>query len=222
MIGVRVMALMVLLIACASRLAAQVSVRGGAVAGRAEHCVAAGALVTSSGTLLGGTVAVAVGQRFEIQGEAIGGDLLTPSSPGLDDHKIAEADLIAGVKVRPWLALQTGFSARNFSNALARQHWTTWRIGAEARIPLGFDEVTSMVRGYWMPVVSISGLSRADVAIAAAVGMEWRRHRFGVTALYTFERYDFAAETGGQRLEDLSMLRLGLSVAWQLRPRKLH
>src|SRR5204862_6080359 len=69
-IGRKVMGVMVLVISCASRLSAQVSVRGGAVVGRAAHRVVAGALVTSSGTLLGGTVAVAVGQRFEIQGEA--------------------------------------------------------------------------------------------------------------------------------------------------------
>jgi hypothetical protein len=194
----------------------QVSIQGGVQLGRAEHRVtASNLLIPSSGTLFGGTVAASFGRRFIVQGEAFGGQLVTGSTPSLEDHSLAEAQILGGMQLRSWLILQSGITLRNFSNSLARQHWTTWRLGAQARFPLGFEGVTAELRGYWLPVVAVSGLPQPDVAIAAAVGLEWRRRRLAAAALYTLERYDFSQPTGPTRLEELSSLRLRLGWRWR-------
>jgi len=204
-----------ILVAVPALAAGQVSVQGGVLVGRAEHRVVdGGELVASSGTLFGGALAVTIGERFQIQGEALGGGLTTAAAPSLEDHDLAEAQLVGGMHLRPWLTLQSGLSARNYSNALGRQHWTTWRIGAEARVPLGFESVAAVLRGYWMPVVGVSGLSRPDVALAVGVGLDWRGRRMSIGALYSLERYDFAPSNGAQRLEELSTFRVRIGMWW--------
>ena len=204
-----------ILVAVPALAAGQVSVQGGLLVGRAEHRVVdAGTLVAASGTLFGGALAVTMGERFEIHGEALGGPLTSAATPSLEDHDVAEAQISGGMKVRPWLILESGLSFRSFSNSLARQHWTTWRIGAETRVPLGFENVTAVLRGYWIPLVSVSGLSSPDVGLAAGVGVDWRGRRLDISALYTLERYDFAPSNGAQRLEELSTLRVRVGVWW--------
>jgi hypothetical protein len=204
-----------ILVAVPSLAAGQVSVQGGVLVGRAEHRVVdADTLVAASGTLFGGALAVTIGERFQIHGEAVGGRLTTAAAPSLEDHDVAEAQILGGMKVRPWLILETGLSFRSFSNSLARQHWTTWRIGAETRVPLGFESVAAVLRGYWMPLVDVSGVSKPDVALAVGVGLDWRGRRIGISALYTFERYDFAPSNGAQRLEELSTVRVRVGMWW--------
>ena len=204
-----------LLVAVPSLATGQISVQGGVLVGRAEHRVVdADTLVALSGTLFGGTLAVAIGERFQIHGEALGGPLTSGAAPSLEDHDVAEAQIVGGMKVRPWLILESGLGFRSFSNSLARQHWTTWRIGAETRVPLGFESVVAVLRGYWMPLVDVSGLSNPDVALAVGVGLEWRGRRMGVSALYTFERYDFVPSNGAQRLEELSTIRVRVGMWW--------
>ncbi len=208
-----------ILIAVPTLAAGQVSVQGGVLIGGAEHRVVdADTLVRSSGTLFGGALAVTIGDRFQIHGEALGGRLTSAAAPSLEDHDVAEAQILGGMKVRPWLILESGLSFRSYSNSLARQHWTTWRIGAEARVPLGFESVAALLRGYWMPLVDVSGLSKPDVALAVGVGLDWRGRRIGISALYTFERYDFAPSNGAQRLEELSTVRVRVGMWWP-RPR---
>jgi len=192
----------------------QIAVRGGVQIARAEHRVVdAGMLVASSGTLFGGTLVLTIGRRYEIQGEALGGRL-TAGSTSLEDHDLAEAHLLGGMKLRPWLTLQSGLSVRNYSNALARQHWTLWRIGAETRVPLGFEGVRAVIRGYWVPMVHVSGLPRPDVALAAGAGMDWQGRRINISALYSFDRYDFPPAQGSRRLEALSGLRIRVAIRW--------
>jgi len=204
-----------ILVAVPALAAGQVSVQGGVLVGRAEHRVVdGGELVASSGTLFGGALAVTIDDRFQIHGEALGGRLTSAAAPSLEDHDVAEAQILGGMKVRPWLILESGLSARNYSNALGRQHWTTWRIGAEARVPLGFESVAALLRGYWMPLVDVSGLSKPDVALAVGVGLDWRGRRIGISALYTFERYDFPSSNGAQRLEELSTIRVRIGMWW--------
>src|SRR6266704_3155770 len=94
----------------------------------------------------------------------------------------------------------------NYSSPIARQHWSAWRVGAEARVPLGFETVTAVLRGYWMPLVSVAVLARPNVALATDVGVDWRGRRLGIGALYSFERYDFPATNAAQRLEELSTI----------------
>ncbi len=204
-----------ILIAVPTLAAGQISVQGGVLIGGAEHRVVdADTLVRSSGTLFGGALAVTIGDRFQIHGEALGGRLTSAAAPSLEDHDVAEAQILGGMKVRPWLILESGLSFRSYSNSLARQHWTTWRIGAEARVPLGFESVAAVLRGYWMPVVGVSGLSRPDVALAVGVGLDWRGHRMSIGALYSLERYDFAPSNGAQRLEELSTFRVRIGMWW--------
>jgi hypothetical protein len=206
-------AALVLLLAGAPAAAGQRSVRGGIQIGLGDHRVVDnGTLVASSGTLFGAAVDVTLGPRYELHGEASGGHLTAGPAASLDDHDLADAQLLAGMRVRPWLSLQTALGFRGYSNALARQHWTTWRIGAEARVPLGFETVGALLRGYWIPVVSVSGFPKPDAALAAAVGLEWRGRRLGVGAWYSFERYDFPLQSGTRRLEEVATLRVGASL----------
>ncbi len=194
--------------------AAQISVRAGAVFGRGEHRVHDdGVLVASSGTLAGGALALSLRGRFQIRGEAVSGQL-SATGASLEDHDLAEAQILAGMKVQPWLVVESGLSVRNFSNSLATQHWSAWQVGAEARVPLGFETVEAVLRGYWLPIVSVSGLPHPDVALATGVGVDWRGRRLGVSALYSFERYDFPATTTTQRLEELSTFRVRLELWW--------
>ena len=193
--------------------AGQRSVQGSVQIGRADHrIVASDALVAASGTLFGAAVDLTIDQRFDVHGEVSGGHLATGPAASLDDHDIAEAQLRAGMRLRPWLTVQTALDMRSYANSLARQHWTTWRVGAEARVPLGFETVGAVVRGYWIPVASVSGLPQPDLALAAAVGVEWRGQRLGVSALYSFERYDFPPQSGTRRLEELATFRVGASL----------
>ena len=204
-----------ILVAVPSLATGQISVQGGVLVGRGEHrIVDADTLVASSGTLFGGAVAVMFGERFQIHAEALGGHLTSAATPSLEDHDIAEAQILGEMKVRPWLNVESGLSFRSFSNSLARQHWTAWRIGAETRVPLGFESVAAVVRGYWMPLVAVSGLSKPDVALALGVGLDWRGRRMGISALYTFERYDFAPNNAAQRLEELSTIRVRVGMWW--------
>ncbi len=205
-----------LLMAIPAVAASQVSVQAGVLVGRGEHRVVDDSvLVASSGTLVGGAVTLTLRERYQVRGEALSGRLTTAAG-GLEDHDIAEARLLGGMKVRPWLVLETGFSVRNYSSPLGRQHWSAWRVGAEARVPLGFETVTAVLRGYWMPLVSVAGLARPNVALATDVGVDWRGRRLGIGALYTFERYDFPATNAAQRLEELSTIRVRAELWWSL------
>ncbi len=205
-----------LLLAIPAVAASQVSVQAGVLVGRGEHRVADDSvLVASSGTLVGGAVTLTLRGRYQIRGEALSGRLTTAAA-GLDDHDIAEARLLGGMKVRPWLVLESGVSVRNYSSPFGRQHWSAWRVGAEARVPLGFETVTAVLRGYWMPLVSVAGLARPDVALATDIGVDWRGRRLGIGAVYTFERYDFPPTNATKRLEELSTIRVRAELWWSL------
>jgi hypothetical protein len=198
-----------------SRSPAQITFNGGPQISRAEHRVSdGGSLVTTSGTLLGGALALAVRDQFEITVEVWGGRLSTAGSPSVEDHDLAEVQLIGGFRARPWLTLEAGPVLRSYSNVLARQHWTTLRAGAEARLPLAMESIHGIVRGYWMPIVSVNELSRPEIALATSVGVEWQGSRVTVGMTYTLERYDFRASAGARRLEQLSSLHLRAGLRW--------
>jgi hypothetical protein len=208
-------ALACLAVIVAPDLAGQVAVQGSVLIGRAEHRVLdGGTIVAASGTLFGGAFSISVRDRIEVRGEALGGRLSTGAAPETDDHDLAQLQLFAGLKVRPWLLLEGGPVLRNFTNSLARQHWTAFQVGAEARVPLAFESVHGVFRGYWMPVVSVRGLPRPDIALAAGAGLEWRGPRIGVSMAYLLERYDFAAAAGSNRPEELSIVQIQVSLRW--------
>jgi hypothetical protein len=161
-------------------------------------------------------VAAEFSHRFSITGEAVGGRFATDATTGIDDHDIAQLVILGGVKVNRWLIVQAGPAFRNISNELARQHWTALRVGGEARVPLGFESVRGVLRGYWMPLVSVSDLSSPNVALAASAGVEWRGRRIGFGTRYVLERYDFPANTGDQRIEEISALQAWVSTSWSI------
>jgi len=66
-----------------------------------------------------------------------------------------------------------------------------------------------------MPWVSVSGISRPDLAVAAHSALSYTTGRLTATMGYSLERFDFPARSGVRRLEELSSLDLG--VAWKLR-----
>jgi hypothetical protein len=186
--------------------AAQVALHGRAELGRVEHRVRdGGGVEASSGAVFGGMLGLAIGSRFEVWGQASGGRLAADSPEG-EDRNFAEVQLLGGARLRPWLMLQGGAIVRSYSNQLARQRWATLRLGAEAHVPLALEGVRGVLRGQWMPVVSVSGLPRPDVALAAGAGVEWHGSRVSLGALYTLERYDFPVSAGARRLEELSSL----------------
>ena len=200
-------------------LLAQVSIQAGIQVGPAEHrTLDAGILVPVSGTLFGGTLEVLFGNRFEMRTAVLGGHFAERNPPTTDDHDIAELQMLGGVRVSPWLTVQAGPVLRTFSNTLARQHWTLLQLGATARVPLGFETVHGVVRGYWMPIAAVTGLAQPDLALALATGVEWRGRRIGASALYAFERYDFPQSGGTRRLEELSYLQFRMSF-WTLAAR---
>lgn len=205
----------ILCLALPRLLDAQIAFQGSVHVERAEHRVRdAGTLIPASGTLYGGAVTVDVGRRFTITGEALGGRFAADTAPSIDDHSLAQLQLLGGMKVSPWLTVQAGPVFRNVANTLARQQWTALRLGGEARVPLGLEGVRGVVRGYWMPLVSVSGLPRPDVALAASAGVEWRGPRIGVGTRYGLERYDFPANAGDRRIEEIAVLQAWVSVSW--------
>jgi hypothetical protein len=196
-------------------VAGQVSLHGRAEIGRLEHRIRlAGRVDPSSGALLGGAIGVVVGEQFEAWAEAMGGRLAADSPDG-EDRNVAEVQLGGGMHVRPWLMLLTGVSVRSY---VGRQRWTTLRLGAEGNIPLAIEGVRGIVRGQWMPVVSVTGLARPEVALTAGAGLEWRGRRVTLSALYTLERYDFpGSDPSTKRLEEVAGLRLRATMALMTR-----
>lgn len=211
-------ALVILWLAIPQLLTAQVAWEISMHVGRAEHRVRdASDLIPASGTVFGAAVGVDVGHQFAVSAEALGGRFTAAGAGGaasIDDHSIAQVLLLGGMKVRPWLTVQAGPVFRNISNAVARQQWTALRVGGEAYVPLGLEGVRGVLRGYWMPLVSVSGLPRPDVALAASAGVEWRGPRIGVGSRYVLERYDFPENAGDRRIEEVSVLRVWVSAFW--------
>lgn len=196
--------------------AGQISLDARAEVARLEHRVRFDGLVEpSSGTVFGGALGVVIGERFEVWGEAVGGHLAAASANG-EPSDFAHVQLLGGMHLHPWLTLQGGLSVFTYATPLARQHWTALRLGAEADVPLALDGLRGIVRGQWMPVVSVSGLAHPDVGLAAGTGIEWAGSRVSVAAIYSLERYDFPPSGGVQRLEELASLQLRATV--RLRP----
>lgn len=211
-------ALVILGLAIPQLLTGQVPWHVSLQVGRAEHRVRdAGGLIPAAGTVFGAAVGADVGRQFTVSAEALGGRFAAASAASagsIDDHSIAQVLLLGGMKVRPWLTVQAGPVFRNISNAVARQQWTALRLGGEAYVPLGLEGVRGVLRGYWMPLVSVSGLPSPDVALAASAGVEWRGPRIGVGTRYVLERYDFPENSGDRRIEEVSVLRMWVSAFW--------
>ena len=92
-------------------------------------------------------------------------------------------------------------------------------VGAEARADFTTIPVRGVVRGGFLPVVSVTGLPDPDVALTAAVGLEYRGTGFTGGMFYGLERYDFPVTGAGQRVEQVSTLSFRFTVGRRSRGR---
>ena len=110
------------------------------------------------------------------------------------------------------MALWGAVTSRTYTTATARQRWTTVEIGAEARLDFATSPVRGVLRGGLLPVVSVNGLPRPDVALTAAAGIEYRGGSVTGGLWYGLERYDFPDVGAGRRLEQVSTLSVRFTV----------
>ena len=137
------------------------------------------------------------------------------SSRGAVDRDVGEIATEAMLAAAPWLTLQLGATRRVYSTAIARQRWTIVYLGAEVRSSLVGGAISGLARAALLPVVSINGLDRPEVALTAAAGMEYRVGSLRFQALYELERYDFPIREAVRRLEQLAQLSVRCSVRLQ-------
>ena len=121
-----------------------------------------------------------------------------------ESRDVGEVGIQASVDLMRWLALRGGATWRTYSTAIARQRWTMVEAAAEARFDFTTNAVRGVVRAGLLPVVSVNGLPRPDVALTAAAGIEYRSGVVTGGLFYGLERYDFPDRGAGRRLEQVS------------------
>ena len=190
---------------------AQTTLSGTAAAALVVHQVDIGHGVEESrGLLLRAEAAVAL-SRLEVLIRAAGGSLST-SAAGAENRDVGEVSLEASVMPAPWLALRASGTSRTYATAIARQHWTLVEMGAEVRLDFTTSPVRGILRGGLLPVVSVNGLPRPDVALTAAAGIEYRSGSVTGGLLYGLERYDFPPSGATRRLEQLNTVTFRITM----------
>lgn len=173
-----------------------------------EHRVDAGFGLERTTGLVGGVAADArLGTRVELQGHLASGTLRLRSAGGTD-LDVAEVGVGASWWVRSWIAARGSMTVRGYSADIARQRWSIMSLGAELRIPLAAGRIHGIVRGAWLPLVRVNGLSRPSTALAASAGTEYAVSRWSLAIVYELERYDFPPQGVMARFEQLSALTL--------------
>ncbi len=191
---------------------AQITASGTAAVTFVQHQVDIGYGVEESrGLLFGAEGAVDLGSRLDLTIRAAGGSLSSDAT-GVENRDVGEVGLQASVAPVRWLALQGAVTSRTYSTAIARQRWTTVAVGAEARLDFATSPVRGVLRGGLLPVVSVHGLPRPDVALTAAAGIEYRGGSVIGALYYGLERYDFPDVGAGRRLEQVSTLTVRFTV----------
>lgn len=184
---------------------AQLTLSGAGFVSSVEHRVTAGGgLEATVGTVFGAAATVTLG-TVALDAAAAGGNLSATTATA-DNQAFATAWLRAALRPMPWLALTAGLSIAAFDTPLARQRWTTTRVGAEARLPFLTGAFTAMVRGELFPTTSVTGLDKPDLAFSAGTGLQWHGGPFTASLVYALERYDFPPTGGIRRREQLSTL----------------
>jgi hypothetical protein len=203
-------------VALATPLRAQLPVTAGASVSVAEHRVTAGAgLERSSGTMFGLWATTTLPwQTLEARASLRAGSLGANERSAID-RDVGEVSLGASIPLSAWLGLDAGVVVRRYESALAAQRWVYGEIGLHGRTSL-LDDALELSAGLSiMPWVSVSGISRPDLAVAAHSMVGYTAGRLTATMRYRLERFDFAARDQVRRLEELSSLELG--VAWKVR-----
>ncbi len=210
-IAVAVRVLLCLSLAPAAGMA-QITLSGTAAASLFVHQVDIGYGVEESrGLLLAAEGAVTFRSRLDLTLRAAGGSLTT-SAAGAENRDVGEVGIEASVITARWLALRGSATSRTYSTAIARQRWTLVEVGAEARLDFATSPVRGILRGGLLPVVSVNGLPRPDVALTAAAGIEYRSGPVTGGLFYGLERYDFPDQGAGRRLEQVSTLTFRFSA----------
>lgn len=200
----------------AAPLRAQLPVTAGASLSLAEHRVTAGAgLERSSGTMFGlWATTILPWEALEARASLRAGSL-GATERSASDRDVGEVSLGGSLPLNRWLGLDAGVVVRRYESALAAQRWVWGEIGLHGRTSL-LDDAIKLSGGLSiMPWVSVSGISRPDLAVAAHSMVGYTTGRLTATVRYDLERFDFSAREGVRRLEELSSLELG--VAWKIR-----
>ncbi|MDQ6886886.1 MAG: hypothetical protein M3068_06280 [Gemmatimonadota bacterium] len=212
--AVTLLALTLALAALPRSAVAQAPLWSGVFAALADHRVNIGEGVErSSGTVLGAAVGVAW-NKLQLEGSLAAGDLGALNGNGVS-RSMSEARLDASRAVRSWLVLHAGTVTRRYSSPLAAQRWVIARTGAEGRITFLDDALVAGTLLTFDPVVSVSGTRRPNMSIGASTSLAYTAGRLSVRLAQSLERADFPPRDGKPRLEQLSMLTLG--VGWRLR-----
>lgn len=183
-------------------------VRIAVTSGRAEHVVSLGGTPrVASGPTVGVAVSVSPAGWLDLYGRSAGGRLIAPAAPR-DNHDLAEAEVGTSVLVLPWLAVVASVEGRRYAGALASQRWLVLRTGAEARMDLVNGGIRGVIRGSFLPKVTVDGLASPTLALGGATGVELRRKRLFGALLYAIDRFDFPAGVSEKRSEQLSSLML--------------
>ncbi|HJU66742.1 MAG TPA: hypothetical protein VJ650_00745 [Gemmatimonadaceae bacterium] len=201
---------------CVPALRAQLPVTTGVSVSLAEHRVTAGAgLERSSGTMFGLWATTTVPwQSLEARASLRGGSL-GANERSASDRDVGEVTLGASIPVSDWIGLDAGIVVRRYESALAAQRWVWGEVGIHGRRSMLEDALKLSAGLSIMPWVSVSGVSRPDLAVAAHSAVGYSAGRLTATIRYGLERFDFPARNGVRRLEELSSLELG--VAWKIR-----
>lgn len=202
--------------ACVAPLRAQLPVTTGASVSLAEHRVTAGAgLERSSGTMFGLWATTKVPwQAIEARASLRAGSLGANERSAFD-RDVGEVSLDAAMPVSDWLGLNAGVVVRRYESSLAAQRWVWGEVGIHGRRSMLEDALKLSAGLSIMPWVSVSGISRPDLAVAAHSAVGYTTGRLTATIRYGLERFDFPARNAVRRLEELSSLELG--VAWKIR-----
>ena len=198
--------------ACAARAGVAQVLTAAASVSFAEHRVDAGfGVERSSGVLGGGRVTLGLPPRVELDVSAAAGTL-APDSPNAEERHLAEVGVDARYRPLSWLGFATGVATRTYSAPIAVQRWTSQRLGAEARVPIFGGRAEADGRLLFLPLVEVTGLEQPELAVTAAAGIEYRFGPVGAGLFYSLERYDFPAQDGVARAEQLSALTLRASA----------
>ena len=166
------------------------------------------------GGVWGAGVDVSMSDWLSLRGSIAGGNL---SARTLDAERrsLTESELAVILTPDDWIALDATAVVRTMQTTLATQRWVELRTGGA----LGMDIIEGMVRGTVRlsisPAVSVSGHPSPDLALGVGTGLEFTSGRLRTNLDYGLDRYDFPAEGGERRLEQLSALTV--RVSWRVR-----
>jgi hypothetical protein len=211
--------MLALAVSLAVPVRAQLPISAGASVSLVEHRVTAGAgLERSSGTMFGLSAATILPwQALEARASLRVGSLGANEASAMD-RDVGELSVGATLPLSAWLGLESGILIRRYESAVAAQRWAWAQIGLRGHtslLDLMNGEVTLSAGLSIMPLVSVSGISRPDLSVAAHTAIAYTTGRLTASMRYGLERFDFPARNDVRRLEELSSLEFG--AAWKFR-----